>query len=71
MKGAPVAVLLVSNHFLASDFCMNEEVPYLLEREEREGLVLPPVLVRHSLGAGALDRAPAAPQPRPAPEPSE
>lgn len=46
---ATVAILLISSHYLASPFCMKEEVPALLEREEKEGMRLIPVLLRPSL----------------------
>ncbi len=45
MERAAVAVCLISAKFLASDFCVKEEVPFLLTRREREGMVLIPVLV--------------------------
>ncbi|HWA73289.1 MAG TPA: toll/interleukin-1 receptor domain-containing protein [Polyangiaceae bacterium] len=43
---ADVAVLLISANFLSSDFCLKEEVPYLLERRNREGLLVVPVLLQ-------------------------
>ena len=45
MQGAAVAVCLVSEYFLASDFCTKQEVPFLLKREEKDGLLLIPVLL--------------------------
>lgn len=45
MRGAAVAVCLVSEYFLASDFCTKEEVPFLLKRAEEDGLLLIPVLL--------------------------
>ena len=33
---AAVAVCLISADYLASDFCVKEEIPYLLQRRERE-----------------------------------
>jgi len=42
---AQVAVLLVSAHFLASDFVLREEVPRLLERRHAEGLWVIPLVV--------------------------
>ena len=45
MQGAAVAVCLVSEYFLASDFCTKGEVPYLLKRAEEDGLLLIPVLL--------------------------
>jgi tetratricopeptide (TPR) repeat protein len=38
MAAAQVAVLLASKHFYASDFIMNEEVPYLLEAAKTRGV---------------------------------
>lgn len=33
-------------NYLASDFCIREEIPYLLQRREKEGMVILPVLIR-------------------------
>lgn len=49
MESAAVAVCLISSDYLSSDFCVKEEVPYLLERRERDGMALLPVLVRPCL----------------------
>ena len=46
MEQAAVSVCLISSDYLASDFCVKEEVPYLLQRCERDGMVLIPVLLR-------------------------
>ncbi|NIO70327.1 MAG: TIR domain-containing protein, partial [Anaerolineae bacterium] len=46
MDQAAVAVCLISADYLASDFCVKEEIPYLLERRERNGMTLIPVLLR-------------------------
>lgn len=46
MDKAEVAVLLISSDFLASDFCVKEEVPALLKRQEEQGMLLIPVLLR-------------------------
>ncbi len=46
MEQAAVAVCLISADYLASDFCIKEEIPYLLERRERDGMALIPVLLR-------------------------
>lgn len=43
---AAVAVCLISADYLSSDFCMKEEIPYLLERREKEGMILIPILIR-------------------------
>jgi tetratricopeptide (TPR) repeat protein len=41
-----VAILLVSADFLASKFCMREEVPPLLERRRRDGMLIVPILIQ-------------------------
>lgn len=46
MNRASVAVLLVSADFLTSKFILGEEVPRLLERREKEGLKIFPVIIR-------------------------
>ena len=43
---AAVTVCLISADYLSSDFCTKEEIPYLLERRERDGMLLIPVLLR-------------------------
>jgi tetratricopeptide (TPR) repeat protein len=45
MKQAAVAVCLVSEYFLSSDFCTKQEIPFLLKREANEGLLIVPVLL--------------------------
>ena len=49
MERAAVAVCLISADYLASNFCVKEEIPYLLERRARNGMTLIPVLVRPCL----------------------
>ena len=46
MANAAVALLLISPDFLASGFITKEEVPYLIERQEKHGMLLIPLLVR-------------------------
>src|ERR687889_2371922 len=46
MEQASVSICLISSDYLSSDFCLKEEVPYMLERRERDGMVLIPVLLR-------------------------
>lgn len=46
MERAAVAICMISPDYLASSFCMKEEVPFLLERRERDGMALIPLLVR-------------------------
>jgi tetratricopeptide (TPR) repeat protein len=46
MERAAVAVCLISADYLASDFCVKEEIPYLLERRQRDGMGFIPVLIR-------------------------
>ncbi len=47
LKCCSVAVLLISADFLGSEFCMKDEVPVLLKRREREGMMIAPILLRH------------------------
>jgi serine/threonine protein kinase len=42
---ASVAVLLISSHFLASDFCLDEELPRLLTGAAARGIRILPVIV--------------------------
>ena len=49
MANAAVTVCLVSADYLASDFVIKEEVPVLLGRRERDGMILIPVLLRPCL----------------------
>jgi hypothetical protein len=46
MATASVAILLVSANFLTSQFILGEEVPRLLERREKEGLHVFPIIVK-------------------------
>jgi hypothetical protein len=46
MVNAAAAILMISSDFLASGFCIQEEVPNLLKRQEELGMLLVPVLVR-------------------------
>jgi hypothetical protein len=46
MGKAAVAVCLISADYLASDFCIKEEIPYLLKRREQDGMLLLPILIR-------------------------
>ena len=46
MDRTAVAVCLISPDYLASNFCTKEEIPYLLERRERDGMILIPVHLR-------------------------
>ena len=49
MDRAAVTVCLISADYLASDFCTKEEIPYLLERRKKDGMVMIPVLLRPCL----------------------
>ena len=44
MAKANVAILLVSRHFLTSYFILEEEVPRLMERREKEGVRIFPII---------------------------
>lgn len=46
MEQAAIAVCIISPDFLASDFCVKEEVPFLLQRCERDGMIFIPMLLR-------------------------
>jgi len=45
MEKARVAICLISPNYLASHFCVKEEVPFLLQRCEKEGVILIPILI--------------------------
>ena len=45
LETCAVAVLLISHDFLGSKFCMKEEVPVLLERRRRDGMMIAPILL--------------------------
>jgi tetratricopeptide (TPR) repeat protein len=49
MEKARVAICLISPNYLASDFCVKEEVPFLLQRCEKEGVILIPILIKPCL----------------------
>ncbi|MCI0493971.1 TIR domain-containing protein, partial [candidate division KSB1 bacterium] len=46
MEQATVAILLISAHYLSSDFCVKEEIPFLLERRAKQGVLIIPILIR-------------------------
>lgn len=46
IDAASIAILLISADFLTSKFILSEEVPRLLERREKEGLRIFPVIVK-------------------------
>lgn len=45
MKTCDLALLLVSNHFLASSFIGNEELPNLLQQRKEQGLRVVPIII--------------------------
>jgi serine/threonine protein kinase len=45
LESAACAILLVSPHFLASDFCTNHEVPSLLRGARERGVTILPIIV--------------------------
>ena len=49
MQRADIALCLISPSYLASKFCVNEEVPFLLRRREQEDVLLIPILVEPCL----------------------
>lgn len=46
MNECDVALLLVSPNFIASNFIHNEEIPYLLQRRQSEGMRVIPIIIR-------------------------
>jgi tetratricopeptide (TPR) repeat protein len=46
MKVASLAIFLVSTDFLASDFIIKKEAPFLLKRQKEEGLRIFPIIVK-------------------------
>jgi tetratricopeptide (TPR) repeat protein len=48
LNHAAAAILLVSNSFLSSEFCQEEEIPQLLRRYQAEGVKIYPIIVHYS-----------------------
>jgi len=46
LANADIALLLVTDNFLDSDFIMNKEVPVFLERQRTENLTIVPIIAR-------------------------
>ena len=49
LQKTKVAVCLISPDFLASSFCMDEEIAYLLQARNRGDLEIFPILIRHCI----------------------
>jgi tetratricopeptide (TPR) repeat protein len=49
MRDASFAVCLISPDYLNSDFCVKEEIPFLLERNKNQGMEIFPLLIRPCL----------------------
>jgi hypothetical protein len=48
INAAKVTILLISPHFLASDFIIDEELPPLLAAAQNEGAIVIPLIIKHS-----------------------
>ncbi len=46
LQSARIAILLVSADFLASDFIINNELPPLLEKSEKDGTIILPLIIK-------------------------
>ncbi|ETR71588.1 MAG: WD repeat-containing protein [Candidatus Magnetoglobus multicellularis str. Araruama] len=49
MEQAIVSICLISANYLSSDFCIKEEIPFLLEKQEKQGMTIIPLLIRPCL----------------------
>ena len=47
LEKTSVAICLVSENFLASSFCQEDEMPFLLQQRRKGGLEIFPILIRH------------------------
>jgi hypothetical protein len=47
MEKAKIAILLVSANFLTSGFILGTEVPTLLQRRKKEGIIVLPIIAKH------------------------
>jgi hypothetical protein len=54
LRDCSCAVLLVSSHFLASDFCVNDELPELLDAAATRGLSIFPLMLSPCHLTGSL-----------------
>ncbi len=49
LKRSNIAILLISDHFLSSDFIINNELPTILQKAESEGTTIVAIVVRPCL----------------------
>jgi hypothetical protein len=49
VRNADLAILLVSPSFLSSDYVIDRELPALLDRSRKDGLIVLPILLKESL----------------------
>ncbi len=47
IKKSDIAILLISSHFLTSDFILNNEIPLILREKRERGLLIYPIIVSY------------------------